>query len=1055
MEELRPVFAYLGNEKRIGEASRMTDYVLLAHRVLRQLAPDKRMIVSGWGGDQWMRFSDFYIGFDKVLPKDIVFAALDNIDPSVSPFVSHVYGKVSSDRQRWPIPWFESDGGGSRRDQWGPQPNVKPFTHLLRDALKKGAQGVLGIHWRTRGVEEVAAYTAQFAWEPELTYEGFYDRFAETCFGATYGKEMGTILRELESMGSRWSGTCGQVECGGFQWASDGKRPDSKKLARLDEIAKRVEEILHETLGVENSPSDIPPPFPTSRFVAMPMTRVERLNYLLTTIRWLTRYDRAIDRFLPGGPVESALSEAAQAREEGRKADAEKAAMKAWEQVRTSGFGEAIRTYGLKLASRCDFGVLATVNVKAVVTYRKLVDRIAEFLPVGPPLEPQYHRGQNAILLSWRPGARAARYSVLAEPVGGQAIRVEGLEGCSGRLEAGFRGTVHIRGISRDGVEGPPSEPLMIPDPVCTDPTVRTDGTCPPIVAMERPSTSFAAGESLPVRAVIGSETEPVSAKVHYHFGRETSWSTLPMACEFRNAHRVQIPLPAAPMGSAPLWVEYLVSVQEASGGRPCFDPKGVSYSATVEPRPFARVWQPVSDTPPVAGRDWPVVMRVVVDGAPEGVSVVLKVEGGPEIKAEPMPHGSFKAVVPGGAIRDPELRIAATISRPGSEEVRSPVWVLRTDAEPPSGIAGLEVQAPRRYQAVLKWGHAEDDTGVVSYKITKDGRSVGETALSTWFDAQVPAGSSPRYGVIPVDGAGRIGKAVERVWKAPDWPPPQAPEALEAREGFGLVVLKWKTSEDDVAFQVLRADAQDGPYGVVSGDRPIRATEFVDHPPKAGQSYWWQVVAVDPLGKPGRPSHSVAASAKPVPTDPILVADFDTPQGTGKLHGGAKLGAGKKGHGLHLTAGGWSDFPDRPEYDDLVEFTLTLWIKPETLDPMPVFVSHGFWGQEGIFLQFLGHRVRAYIGGGRVTDGGSPVTGRWQHVAVVRSGDQLTTYLDGRPVVRGRFPPTPVGVYRAPLRIGQYMQPAPEYQTKGVIDEVKLYLRPLSEQEIRADAAP
>ncbi|MBN1421900.1 MAG: hypothetical protein JXP34_24220, partial [Planctomycetes bacterium] len=230
MEALRPAFAYLGAENRIAEASRMTDYVLLAHRILKQLAPEKPLIVSGWGGDQWMRFSDFYLGFDQVLPKDVIFAALDNIDPSAAPSVSHVYGELPPDRERWPIPWYESDGGGSRRDQWGPQVNVKPFTFLLRDALKKGCQGVLGIHWRTRGVEEVVAYTAQFAWNPDLTYEDFYDGFAERCFGKEHASEMSAILQELESMGPRWTGTVGQVECGGFQWTTDGKRPDPKKL---------------------------------------------------------------------------------------------------------------------------------------------------------------------------------------------------------------------------------------------------------------------------------------------------------------------------------------------------------------------------------------------------------------------------------------------------------------------------------------------------------------------------------------------------------------------------------------------------------------------------------------------------------------------------------------------------------------------------------------------------------------------------------------------------------------------------------------------------------
>ena len=109
----RRYFEYLQDPRRIAEAVRVSEYVRLGHAILKRLAPGMRLIVSGWGGDRWMRFSDFYEGFDKTLPPDVIFAALDNIDPSISPQVAAAYGKLSPGRQRWPIPWFESDGGGT------------------------------------------------------------------------------------------------------------------------------------------------------------------------------------------------------------------------------------------------------------------------------------------------------------------------------------------------------------------------------------------------------------------------------------------------------------------------------------------------------------------------------------------------------------------------------------------------------------------------------------------------------------------------------------------------------------------------------------------------------------------------------------------------------------------------------------------------------------------------------------------------------------------------------------------------------------------------------
>ena len=78
------------------------------------------------------------------------------IDPRLADQVSEVYGKVNPQRERWPIPWFESDGGHTRVDQTGPQTNVTAFEPLLQDIVRKGCQGALGIHWRTRNIEDVA-----------------------------------------------------------------------------------------------------------------------------------------------------------------------------------------------------------------------------------------------------------------------------------------------------------------------------------------------------------------------------------------------------------------------------------------------------------------------------------------------------------------------------------------------------------------------------------------------------------------------------------------------------------------------------------------------------------------------------------------------------------------------------------------------------------------------------------------------------------------------------------------------------------------------------------
>ena len=237
-------FAYLHDEPRAKEACRIAYFISQAYAALRKIAPEKRVAISGWGGDNWLHFTDLFTGLDEILPKDVVFSALDNIDPSWEPNVSKYYGKVRADRETWAIPWFESDGGGSRHDQFMPECNTKPFSALLPNVLAKKCKGIMGIHWRVRDVEDVARYTFDFAWNPRTTtYEGFWADYALRCFGPAEAPEMAKLLMELDSLGPRWTGGSGQTECGTFAWEQGGGMPKPENLAKLQEIRARLVEI--------------------------------------------------------------------------------------------------------------------------------------------------------------------------------------------------------------------------------------------------------------------------------------------------------------------------------------------------------------------------------------------------------------------------------------------------------------------------------------------------------------------------------------------------------------------------------------------------------------------------------------------------------------------------------------------------------------------------------------------------------------------------------------------------------------------------------------------
>lgn len=334
-------FAYLDHPQRIAEGVRISRYAALAHRVLSELAPGVRLIVSGWGGDHWLHFTDFYLGLDRTLPEDVIFAALDNIDPTFAPQVGTAYGQLHSGRQRWPILWLESDGGGTRRDQWGPQPNVWPFAPLLVDARSQGCQGILGIHWRTRAVEEVAAFTFQWAWEPGLSPEQFFVRFSQACYGQEHAAALAEVHARLERLGPRWTGAMGQVECGACTWFSTsghllppeeavppyraGRYPRAEHLAVLAQIEQEL----------------------AQRAAAAATTgrHLERLRYLCEMVRWVTRYDQAALHLYSEGTVEAALRRAEEFAATGQAAAAREVARQVVQLLRECGLRQAYRPW--------------------------------------------------------------------------------------------------------------------------------------------------------------------------------------------------------------------------------------------------------------------------------------------------------------------------------------------------------------------------------------------------------------------------------------------------------------------------------------------------------------------------------------------------------------------------------------------------------------------------------------------------------------------------------------------------------------------------------------
>ena len=167
---------------------------------------------------------------------------------------------------------------------------------------------------------------------------------------------------------------------------------------------------------------------------------------------------------------------------------------------------------------------------------------------------------------------------------------------------------------------------------------------------------------------------------------------------------------------------------------------------------------------------------------------------------------------------------------------------------------------------------------------------------------------------------------------------------------------------------------------------------------------------------------------------------------------------------GTALACDGSSSFveaPHKPELDP-EQLTVEAWVKldefPADKDPRRWIVNknRNEWEEGHYALMVQGSQVGAYlnIGGGRqnhfmaMSDESALKLKDWQHVAMTYDGAELRVYLNGAQVASTAINKKRVPG-RMPLAIGR-RQDAYNY-FKGAIDEVRLYNRALSPDELKA----
>ena len=156
-----------------------------AHEFLKRHAPDKRLVLGGWGG-----VARHFEYLHQRLPEDIVFSSLNDTlgwDP-----ISETFGTLGS-RERWPIPWLEDDPS-----MWFPQFRASHVQADMQRARELGCQGMLGIHWRHRIVDPTATYFARAAWDKSLTSAENYRHYSRVQAAGGRAEELAFIFEDSD-----------------------------------------------------------------------------------------------------------------------------------------------------------------------------------------------------------------------------------------------------------------------------------------------------------------------------------------------------------------------------------------------------------------------------------------------------------------------------------------------------------------------------------------------------------------------------------------------------------------------------------------------------------------------------------------------------------------------------------------------------------------------------------------------------------------------------------------------------------------------------------------
>ena len=313
-----------------------------AYGFLKRHAPEKRLVISGWGG-----VVRHFAQFHQQLPLDVIFTSLsDNLgwDP-----VSEEYGKLG-ERERWPIPWLEDDPA-----MWLPQFHVHRGANDLDLAERYGCQGVLGIHWRNRIMNADAGFQSRASWDGTLQPAKFFQSFAATQAEGPRAAELADILTRTDRDRLILNSFTGKIVDGhhqihafsgdyseAFEFWTGYEPPEEVRISQ----AKVAQELRALTNQAASSPEH------------------ERLDYLARYVEFLVPYSES---WVLASRLHQLLQQALTLKQTGRAAEAKQNVLEQgvplWQKLAPQ-VREVLLAYQQMVSERNEQGALASVHNK-------------------------------------------------------------------------------------------------------------------------------------------------------------------------------------------------------------------------------------------------------------------------------------------------------------------------------------------------------------------------------------------------------------------------------------------------------------------------------------------------------------------------------------------------------------------------------------------------------------------------------------------------------------------------------------------------------------------